>query len=81
MDNALTQLQKTKNRDQKFTLRGELRTLRKELQEIEQKTVGGLIKECQVILATNTGAADRIIKVKKKKNIIRLHFGFFSQTT
>lgn len=62
MDNALSQLQKSKNKDQKFSLRGELRLLRKELQEREQKTIDDIIRDCDVIFCTNSGAADRMIR-------------------
>ncbi len=41
-----------------------MRTLRKELQERERKTVNDIIKSSDVILATNVGAADRMLKVE-----------------
>lgn len=62
LDRTLLQLQKTRNKEQKFSLRGELKLLRKELVEREQKIIDDIIRECDVIFCTNSGAADRMIQ-------------------
>src|SRR5687768_3569647 len=72
LDKALKELSKARgseNRskyavliiDNEFS--GEIRTLRKELIERERKGVNQVISGADVILATNVGAGDRLLKV------------------
>lgn len=62
MNKILTQLKKTKSKAERIRLRGDLRDLRKELQQREQKTIVDIVQHANIVLATNVGAGDRSLK-------------------
>jgi hypothetical protein len=65
MNKLLKDLSNARNKEQRYRIRGELRALKNELQNREDKTLSEIIKRSYVILSTNVGAADsRFLKVR-----------------
>lgn len=76
MDSLFNKLKKTRDKNDRFKMRGwpiaknnmfifkgEIKGLKKELYEREDKVIKELVANTDVILCTNVGAADRVIKV------------------
>ncbi len=61
IDNVRRQVSRSRDRHQRREHIGDLRRLRREIREIERWTVGQIVDGAQVVLTTNTGAADSIL--------------------
>ncbi|KAG1685431.1 hypothetical protein DVH05_008369 [Phytophthora capsici] len=57
-----TKLQKTRDKSVRFQLRRELKANRKEIRVREQKVVGDIVQNSNVVFATNVGAASKLLK-------------------
>ena len=53
-------------KEQKFDLRKSINALRKELKELEKLAIREIFSEAQVILSTNTTAADKLLTINEK---------------
>jgi len=62
MDKLLKEINQSRNGRERKKMRGELNELRRELQRREAQTIEGILQGTNVILATNSGAADRSLK-------------------
>eukprot|EP01117_Protostelium_nocturnum_P015173 TRINITY_DN5852_c0_g1_i1.p1 TRINITY_DN5852_c0_g1~~TRINITY_DN5852_c0_g1_i1.p1 ORF type:complete len:864 (+),score=274.71 TRINITY_DN5852_c0_g1_i1:599-3190(+) len=61
MNEIVRKMGRTKNKSERYRMRNELGTLRKELQKREKKVVDELVKGSDVILTTSVGSADRLL--------------------
>jgi ATP-dependent RNA/DNA helicase IGHMBP2 len=59
MNGLLRNLRKSKDRSEQYQMRSSLKNLRKDLKERERKAVQEVLDRAQVIVCTNTVAADK----------------------
>eukprot|EP00057_Strongylocentrotus_purpuratus_P007910 XP_011662384.1 PREDICTED: DNA-binding protein SMUBP-2 [Strongylocentrotus purpuratus] len=57
LDTTLSQIRKTKDKDEKHRLKDEMKYLRKDLKSREQKAIQDILMAADVVLATNTSAS------------------------
>ncbi|XP_071481045.1 DNA-binding protein SMUBP-2-like [Diadema antillarum] len=57
IDGALSQMRKTKDKDERYRLRDDVRFLRKDLKSREQRAIRDILTAADVVLATNTSAS------------------------